>query len=683
MTLRRLSTAQESLDLYSSADEPLRRLSESSQQDWLADMIFATRAMATGAEFVPVPGVKAALGAVVILLETVDKIKRNREDLKDLCTSTFEIVLILEEEVKINGHTAGVRFAGLLENFISFLRFLQGGLERLLQGRSGLRGRFQEILGATRMTGDIARYRMRLNELRSNFLLVTTINTNLNVSGIQNSVAVLQSIPKNPDFRNVALGDINLLDETALRSKTHSIKVFVARIFGEPSTMTVARYDNEPEVSFRHPRVWQLFGISTAPTLRALIFYDELIPLPVYRQFHRPESDFVWACVEAMLFQQFKDCSQYHRWNTVDNPDGLQATICVKRQPIGICLTIPGLELEWDVDKLERMTSSWHSHSPSLTHQLERDGLKRISTIIASASSPRQLSQHFDWSEFSTALTPVWPAWTSQWMNHEHFFLGSIVGLAPYDCSSSPASVLPVAYIPNDCTVRFKEWTQSWPRKSTAEHLYQPENHPPWQRFAFQPGELKTSGAGNKLFVLSTYIQLNNASRDILDVSWLAQANACIGPAISDERKLYGVIDTLGYVIWFNPAFLNILPVHKDGISREVYLSVPSLIVKYEASRVRIEPPQHDSLYWSLDPAGNSRLSPEECDSLGIPRLQIHSIRGANSWREYHYNAICDFVRAKGFDPRTLDLCQSLGFPLAEMEPLDQSALQFVGAVAQ
>ncbi|KAF7356007.1 hypothetical protein MVEN_00930100 [Mycena venus] len=182
-------------------------------------------------------------------------------------------------------------------------------------------------------------------------------------------------------------------------------------------------------------------------------------------------------------------------------------------------------------------------------------------------------------------------------------------------------SSLPVAYIPNDCTVRFNEWTQSWPRKSAAEHPYQPENHPPWQRFAFQPGELKTSGAGKELSALSTYIQLNNASTDILDVSWLAQANACIGPAISDGKKIHGVIDTLGYAIWYDPAFINILPVNQDGIAREVYLSVPPLVVKHEASRLRIEPPQPDSLYWSLDPAGNSRLSPEECDSLGIPRL--------------------------------------------------------------
>ncbi|KAJ7807833.1 hypothetical protein B0H14DRAFT_2871845 [Mycena olivaceomarginata] len=324
------------------------------------------------------------------------------------------------------------------------------------------------------------------------------------------------------------------------------------------------------------------------------------------------------------------------------------------------------------------MASYWHS--PSLNRRVERDDLKRISTIIASVASPRQLSQHFDWSEFFTALAPAWLEWQSQWKNHKHWFLGSVVRLSPHESPNPPASPLPVAYIPNDGTIRFQEWTQGWPMKSAAEHLYQPENQPLWQRFAFQPGELKTTGTSQELFPLSTYIQLNKASTDILDISWLAQANACVGPAISDGKKMHGVIDTLGYSI---SAYWNILQTHQNGIAGEVYLSVPPLVVQYEGSRVRVEPPQSDSLYWSLDPAGNTRLSLEECDSLGIPRLRLYFTRAARCWREYHYNAICDFTRAKGFDPRTFDLCQSLGFPLAEMESSGQSALPSVGAVAQ
>ena len=68
----------------------------------------------------------------------------------------------------------------------------------------------------------------------------------------------------------------------------------------------------------RHPHVSQLFGISSTPGIHALIYYDgklsrrwdlgirtihgtELVPLRLYRKIHRPSSDLVWSCIEAML----------------------------------------------------------------------------------------------------------------------------------------------------------------------------------------------------------------------------------------------------------------------------------------------------------------------------------------------------------------------------------------------
>jgi hypothetical protein len=40
---------------------------------------------------------------------------------------------------------------------------------------------------------------------------------------------------------------MNLLYETALSSKVHKIKVFTARISGEPSLMTVVKYEDNNE----------------------------------------------------------------------------------------------------------------------------------------------------------------------------------------------------------------------------------------------------------------------------------------------------------------------------------------------------------------------------------------------------------------------------------------------------
>ncbi|KAJ6543093.1 hypothetical protein B0H19DRAFT_1077108 [Mycena capillaripes] len=550
MSLYRFSTVQESLAVHIHERPRYLAASGSEHKDWLAEMILTARAMATGAEFVPLPGVRAAFGAVVLLLETVDKIKRNREDLRDLCASTFEIVLILEEEVKIHGHSAALQFAGLLESFISFLRFLQNGLERLLERRSGLRGRFQEILGATRMTEEISRHRMHLHELRSNFLLVTTINTNLNVTEIQNSIAALQLIPGTPDFRNVALGDINLIYETAMGSKIRKIKIFVARISGESSAMTVVKYDDE--VEHRYPHVWQLFGISRAPGFRALIFHDELIPLPIYRQFHRPESDFFWACAEAILFKQFK---------------GLTATICVKREPLGICLTMPESERDWDVDKLEDMLSSWHGSC--FSHRVAPNSSKKILTILALGAPPAKLSEVFNWDHFFAMLTPIWIPTFGPWK--PKFFLGSVVTRFPFGSPNSRVPPgLPVAYIPNNFPVLVKEWTMGEPPKSTPGCLYEPERNSQWQQRKWS----RRRGFHRRTLTLVMASQMESKSN-----------------------------------------------------STEVYLFVAPLVIKYEASRVRVDPPQADGFYWSLDPTGNPRLSLEECDSLGVPRYYLGEAR--------------------------------------------------------
>ncbi|KAJ7331027.1 hypothetical protein DFH08DRAFT_966765 [Mycena albidolilacea] len=270
-------------------------------------MLLTAKTFAAGAECVPIPCVRAAFGLLVIFLETVNTMQRNREDLKDLCGNAVEIVTILQGEMSAHGETALPRLIGLVENFISLVQLLQNALEKMLHKRNGLRGRLFEILQASAIAEDIVRYKIRIQELRSNLLLMTAINTNLNIVGIHKIVTASRSSPSTPGFRDVAVGDIKLLYQTAMRSETHKVKIFIARISGEPSPMTVAQYEDDMEgwknafhlySSFRHPNVWQLFGVSTAPTLRALIFHDELIPLSIYR----PKSDLIWACAEAMLF---------------------------------------------------------------------------------------------------------------------------------------------------------------------------------------------------------------------------------------------------------------------------------------------------------------------------------------------------------------------------------------------
>ncbi|KAF8156375.1 hypothetical protein K438DRAFT_1986798 [Mycena galopus ATCC 62051] len=98
--------------------------------------------------------------------------------------------------------------------------------------------------------------------------LVATIDTNLKVTSILSRLPA----PENAlQFRHIALGDINLLYEAAMSSKVHKIKVFTARIAGEPSLMTVAKYEHENEAKMAlRPRA--VFSLQ-APQYMAIIWY--------------------------------------------------------------------------------------------------------------------------------------------------------------------------------------------------------------------------------------------------------------------------------------------------------------------------------------------------------------------------------------------------------------------------
>ncbi|KAJ7364405.1 hypothetical protein DFH08DRAFT_1016759 [Mycena albidolilacea] len=228
----------------------------SAAQEWLAHMILAVKTIAAGAEFIPVPYIRTACGTVVILLETVDRMKKNRNDLLDLCESIVEIVRLLQAEVSAHGNVAGTQCTWLISFAVSFLCMLQTQLERVVRNQVGFRGRLKEFLRATTIADQIEQYRNRINELRSNFLITTMIDTNLSVARIRQSMTAVHEIPPIPrihQFRRVAVGDINLLYETAVSSKVYKVKVFTARISGETTLMTVAKYEDENEASTSLP----------------------------------------------------------------------------------------------------------------------------------------------------------------------------------------------------------------------------------------------------------------------------------------------------------------------------------------------------------------------------------------------------------------------------------------------
>ncbi|KAJ6547910.1 hypothetical protein DFH09DRAFT_631922 [Mycena vulgaris] len=155
--------------------------SSQSKSDWLAASLTTAKLIAAGAECIPFPYVKGVFGTVVVILETVEKVKRNRDDLKELCGNIVEIIKIIQDQLVAHRDTGALKFKGLCEDLASVLDGVLQSIKPLPTESRGLSGRFKEVMKLGSTADKIAGYRMRIQELRSNFVLMAAVDTNLQV----------------------------------------------------------------------------------------------------------------------------------------------------------------------------------------------------------------------------------------------------------------------------------------------------------------------------------------------------------------------------------------------------------------------------------------------------------------------------------------------------------------------
>ncbi|KAJ6547766.1 hypothetical protein DFH09DRAFT_1087520 [Mycena vulgaris] len=145
-------------------------LSSPSKSDWLADSLTTAKLIAAGAECISFPHAKGVFGMVVVILETVEKVKRNRDDLKELCGNIMDIIKIIQDQLLTHGDTGALKFKGLCEDLAGVLEGVLKSIQQLPTEASSLRGRFREVIKLGSTADKTAGYRMRIQELRSNFV---------------------------------------------------------------------------------------------------------------------------------------------------------------------------------------------------------------------------------------------------------------------------------------------------------------------------------------------------------------------------------------------------------------------------------------------------------------------------------------------------------------------------------
>ncbi|KAJ7127695.1 hypothetical protein C8R44DRAFT_701210 [Mycena epipterygia] len=139
---------------------------------------------------------------------------------------------------------------------------------------------------------------------------------------------------------------------------------------------------------------------------------------------------------------------------------------------------------------------------------------------------------------------------------------------------------------------------------------------------------------------------------------WLSQANYVFSqlPTPRNHRD-YSLVDWIDYGLSFSVP-LTKLP--------EGYLFLCPL-EDLQDDTGRWLPNPEGSAYWSLDPSGRERLSPDAAGRLGFPFVELEMDVDTRAWDESVYAALGRFHAGKGFDPNSRDVARHLGQPLYEL----------------
>ncbi|KAJ7034050.1 hypothetical protein C8F04DRAFT_1351731 [Mycena alexandri] len=116
---------------------------ESPSSDWLGPLILNAKTLAAGVEILPFPYVQGVFKMVVSLLETVERVKKNRESLKELCGSAVDIIKILRDQISSHGDTAAVRLKDQCEEFEGFLQDVVHAAEEMQKKKPRFQGPYQ------------------------------------------------------------------------------------------------------------------------------------------------------------------------------------------------------------------------------------------------------------------------------------------------------------------------------------------------------------------------------------------------------------------------------------------------------------------------------------------------------------------------------------------------------------
>ncbi|KAJ7635318.1 hypothetical protein FB45DRAFT_483618 [Roridomyces roridus] len=204
-----------------------------SGSDWIGGLLRLAKGMEAAGEFAPFPYIKGACGVVVSVIEVVQEVKRNREDLQELCEGIGRILNILQNEM--GNHSGGVdKFKDLCEGFERCLREILKSVKILAKKPQGFRGHAKEIFHLDSTKAQIAGHQRKIEEFRKDFLLRISMRIGFHLLGTNNpnKAQIPSKINECPAPSRVFQGRQRILQEMKTFFEDGSMKQHICLLHG-------------------------------------------------------------------------------------------------------------------------------------------------------------------------------------------------------------------------------------------------------------------------------------------------------------------------------------------------------------------------------------------------------------------------------------------------------------------
>ncbi|KAJ7474348.1 hypothetical protein FB451DRAFT_1398326 [Mycena latifolia] len=160
-----------------------RKLGQSVQppetrSEWLEPLLVAAKAGVAAGETCPIPYIKGAFSIVVLLLETVQKMKKNRDALKDLCDNTVKLMDIIQHQIVSRQGTAAGKLIELCKEFENLMKDILQGVKQMQARAENTRGKLREFFKSDTIAEQVSGYEKKIKTFLDHIQLVANLDNN-------------------------------------------------------------------------------------------------------------------------------------------------------------------------------------------------------------------------------------------------------------------------------------------------------------------------------------------------------------------------------------------------------------------------------------------------------------------------------------------------------------------------